>query len=63
MGLMAKRSLPPLVALSPLLHTETQNPSLQSALAVRHVVQKEDEGRRCCCCKVVRLGFIGICLS
>ena len=41
----------------PLFHTDTQNPSLQSALAVRQVAQK----LRCCGCKVVRLGFIGIC--
>ena len=40
----------------PLFHTDTQNPSLQSALAVRQVAQKLR-----CGCKVVRLGFIGIC--
>ena len=43
----------------PLFHTVTQKPSLQSALDVRHVEQK----LRCWCCKVVRLGFVGICLK
>ena len=43
-----------------LLHTETQKPSLQSALAVRHVGQRL---RECgCCCTVVRLGLVGTCL-
>ena len=43
-----------------LLHTETQKPSLQSALAVRHVGQRL---RECDCCRtVVRLGFVGTCL-
>ena len=43
-----------------LLHTETQKPSLQSALAVRHVGQRL---RECgCCWTVVRLGFVGMCL-
>ena len=53
---MAIRSLALLVLSPLLLHTETQNPSLQSALAVRQVAQKLR-----CGCKVVRLGFIGIC--
>ena len=49
-------SPPPLL----LLHTETQKPSLQSALAVRHVGQRL---RECgCCCTVVRLGLVGTCL-
>ena len=51
------------IILSPpplLLHTETQKPSLQSALAVRHVGQRL---RECgCCCTVVRLGLVGTCL-
>ena len=43
-----------------LLHTETQKPSLQSALAVRHVGQRL---RECgCCCTLVRLGLVGTCL-
>ena len=44
-----------------LLHTETQKPSLQSALAVRHVGQRLRECG-CCCCTVVRLGLVGTCL-
>ena len=57
---MAMSSLLPVLSPPPpppLFHTDTQNPSLQSALAVRQVAQK----LRCCGCKVVRLGFIGIC--
>ena len=43
-----------------LLHTETQKPSLQSALAVRHVGQRLRGW--CCGGTVVRLGLVGTCL-